>query len=102
MNPKSKFTTILMALALLPAGSALVHAQTAQKSPAAQASQYKTEEDAKAHCSGDAVVWVNPSSKVYHYAGTKAYGKTKRGGYACEKEASAGGFHAAKREKKPG
>jgi hypothetical protein len=99
MNLKSKFATILMVLSLLPAGGAL--AQTPQKSPASQAGQYKTEEDAKAHCSGDAVVWVNTSSKVYHYAGTKAYGKTKRGGYACEKEASTGGFRAAKGEKRP-
>ena len=88
----------LGAFTLLPLG---VHAQTAQKNTTAPATQYKTEAEAKGHCQGDAVVWVNSSSKVYHYAGSKDYGKTKRGGYACEKEASAGGFHAAKSEKRP-
>jgi hypothetical protein len=70
--------------------------------PAAKAAQFKTEAEAKGHCPADIVVWVNTSTKVYHYAGNADYGKTKRGGYACEKEASTGGFHAAKNEKRPG
>jgi hypothetical protein len=52
-----------------------------------------------AHCSGDAVVWIDPHSKVFYFAGTPNYGHTKRGAYSCEPEASKFGFKAA--EPKP-
>jgi hypothetical protein len=89
------------AMVALSFGSATLHAQTAPKAPATAAGQYKTEAEAKGHCPGDVVVWANTSSKVYHYAGNAEYGKTKRGAYVCEKEAGAGGFRAAKKEKRP-
>lgn len=70
-------------------------------SVAPKAGQFTTEAEAKASCPSDTVVWVNTSTKVYHYAGTASYGKTKRGAYVCEKNTAASGYHAAKREKKP-
>ena len=48
---------------------------------------------------GDAVVWVNTESKVYHLSGTTYYGKTKHGKYACESDAKSMGDKPAKREK---
>lgn len=62
--------------------------------------QYATEAEAKAACAGDAVVWANIGTKVYHHAGAGAYGKTKRGAYMCEKDTAAAGFRAAKNEKR--
>ncbi len=58
--------------------------------------EYADEAAAKAHCPGDTVVWVNTSSKAYHMAGDKYYGKTKKGAYMCQKDADAGGFHGPK------
>jgi hypothetical protein len=62
--------------------------------------QFSTEAAAKARCPGDTVVWVNLDSKIYHFAGTRNYGKTKSGAYMCEKDAMAAGSRAAKNEKR--
>jgi hypothetical protein len=43
---------------------------------------------------GDAVVWVNTKSHVYHTADDKYYGKTKVGDYECLSKAIAAGAHA--------
>jgi hypothetical protein len=48
--------------------------------------------------SGDPVVWVNTSSNVYHMKGSKYYGNTKAGKYACKSDADSSGAHLAKNE----
>lgn len=60
------------------------------------ASGYATEAAAKSACGSDTVVWGNTSSKVFHMSGNKYYGHTSHGSYMCEKQATAGGYHAAK------
>lgn len=67
----------------------------------AGAGQFATESEAKARCPRDTVVWVNLDSRIYHFAGYKAYGTTKTGAYMCERDTSAAGFRAAKSEKHP-
>jgi hypothetical protein len=69
--------------------------------PTLEAGQFADEASAKARCPTDTTVWVNLPSKVYHFAGTKSYGTTKRGAYMCEKEAMAGENRASKTEKHP-
>jgi len=66
-----------------------------------EAGQFADDASAKARCPTDTVVWVNLPSKVYHFAGTKNYGTTKRGAYMCEKEAIAAEDRASKTEKHP-
>ena len=80
-----------------PPATAPAHS-TASKSAAGTSNRFADEASAKAHCTDDTVVWLNTSSKVYHLAGTPSYGKTKKGAYACQKEADQGGFHLAKGE----
>lgn len=65
------------------------------------AGEYASEMEAKAHCPGEAVVWANTRSKVYHFAGSRAYGNTKQGAYMCEKDTASAGFRSAKNEKRP-
>jgi hypothetical protein len=74
----------------------------AQKGSATlEAGQFADEASAKARCPSDTVVWINLPSKIYHFAGTKSYGTTKRGAFMCEKEAIAGEDRASKTEKHP-
>ena len=46
------------------------------------------------------LVWVNPSSKIYHKEG-KFYGKTKRGKFMSEDDAKKAGYREAKTETAP-
>ena len=63
------------------------------------AGQFSTEGDARAHCGGGTVVWLNTKSHVYHFAGSKNYGQTKHGAFMCRADADrAGTFRAAKKE----
>lgn len=50
---------------------------------------------------GPGMVWVNLDSGVYHYEGSRYYGKTKNGKYMSEVDAVKAGYHPAKNEKKP-
>jgi hypothetical protein len=65
------------------------------------AKQYAAEAQAKGQCPTDTVVWANLDSKIFHFAGHKDYGHTKKGAYMCEKDALAQRIRAAKDEKHP-
>ena len=67
----------------------------------ASTNQYGTEAQAKARCPSDTVVYVNLSSKIYHFAGHKDYGNLKNGTYMCEKDTAGAGARTAKNEKHP-
>jgi hypothetical protein len=56
---------------------------------------YKTETGAQKHCPGDAVVWVNTKSGIYHLKGGAQYANTKDGNYMCKADADASGFKAS-------
>ena len=64
------------------------------------ANEFSTEVQAKGHCPTDTIVWVNLSSRVYHYSGSRVYGNTKKGAYMCERDTVAAGNRAAKNEKR--
>jgi hypothetical protein len=92
-----------------PAPPAPAASRAAKPAPAPAASatpagpnQFATEAEAKGRCPSGLVVWVNLDSKIYHYAGHKAYGHTKSGAYMCESDTGAQGMRASKNEKRPG
>lgn len=59
-------------------------------------SHFSSEQEAKAHCPHDTVVWVNTKSGIYHFKGQRWYGNTNQGAYLCRKEADAEGDRATK------
>jgi hypothetical protein len=61
-----------------------------------KANEFATEAEARAHCPGDTVVWANTKTRIYHLAGSRPYGNTKRGAYVCEKDAGTLGIRAAR------
>ena len=85
----------------VPAATAPKQAPAPAAAAATGANQYTTEALAKARCPTDTVVYVNLSSKIYHFAGHKDYGTLKNGTYMCEKDTAGAGARAAKNEKHP-
>jgi hypothetical protein len=65
------------------------------------AGQFASAQEAQSRCPGATIVWVNEHSHIYHFAGTRDFGNTKRGGYMCEADAQAAGNRAAKNERHP-
>jgi hypothetical protein len=70
------------------------------------AGEFSSEQQARARCPSDTVVWVNNLSHVYHYNvvsshGHNYYGNTAEGAYMCEADARAAGDGAAKDERHP-
>jgi hypothetical protein len=43
----------------------------------------------------DRLVWVNTATGVYHYPGTRWYGKTRQGKFMSESDAKAQGYRPA-------
>jgi hypothetical protein len=100
---------LAVALSAILMATGMVQAQPAQNRTAPSSTsapnrsgtdQFSSEAEAKAHCTGGNVVWFNSKSKVYHFAGTRDYGKTKSGAYMCQSDADHVG-RAAKNEKPP-
>jgi hypothetical protein len=91
------------AAATVPPAAAAPAAPTAKAEPTDKAVAtpqfFATEAQAKAKCPTDEVVWLNAATKTFHLAGHASYGKSEKGGYVCEADATAAGAHAAKNEK---
>ena len=79
-----------------PSASTSAPATNAAAPGALEAGQYTTELAARARCPSGAVVWANTPSHVYHYSGTRYYGRTRRGGYMCETDARAAGYRPSR------
>ncbi|HUA76986.1 MAG TPA: hypothetical protein VMA86_04900 [Acetobacteraceae bacterium] len=57
---------------------------------------YATLADAQKSCGKDTVVWANLRTDVYHFSGSRWFGKTKKGAYFCESAVKKAGIHASR------
>ena len=55
----------------------------------------------QATCPNDTIVWLNPTSHIYHFRGTASFGTTKKGAFLCETAAKTEGDRAAANEVRP-
>ena len=90
----------------VPAAPAPAPANYGSAPAATSTGEFTSDQQARAHCPSDTVVWVNTRSHVYHFAGTSYhgrnyYGNTKEGAYMCEADARAAGDRAASDEHRP-
>lgn len=94
LNPPSRHTSpnAMTRLAALFVALILVVARPATAdAPRAALALFPSEIKAQEHCPGDAVVWLNLPTGIYHFKGERWYGRTKRGAFVCKKEADAAG-----------
>jgi hypothetical protein len=83
---------LLPALALI---GFLLPITGAALSPTAPLASFPSETQARQHCPGDMVVWLNLLTGIYHSKGQRWYGLTKSGAYVCRTEANQAGMRGS-------
>jgi hypothetical protein len=63
-------------------------------SPGLPPANFPTAREAQQHCPDDLVVWLDLTTRTYHYRGQRWYGSTKSGAYVCRNEANKAGMRA--------
>lgn len=53
---------------------------------------FRYEAQARRHCPGDDIVWLDFRKEVYYLKRQKRYAQGSTGSFVCRKEARAGGF----------
>jgi hypothetical protein len=53
---------------------------------------FRYEAQARRHCPGDTVVWLDLRREVYYLKRQKRYGHGTTGSFVCQNEARAGGY----------
>ena len=84
MNRRSRALAPWLALIVLGAGAGSAGAQLL--------SLYQDEAQARLHCSGDAVVWLDFQKRRYYAAGQARYGQGRTAVFTCRNQARRNGY----------
>jgi hypothetical protein len=84
MKPSSYALAPCLALILFAAGAGNASAQPL--------SLYRDEAQARLHCVGDAVVWLDFQTRRYYAAGQRRYGQGRTSVFTCRKQARRSGY----------
>jgi hypothetical protein len=84
MNRLSYALAPCLALVLFGAGAGSAGAQPL--------SLYQDEAQARLHCAGDAVVWLDFQTHRYYAAGQARYGQGRQAVFTCRKQARRSGY----------
>lgn len=102
-----RLSVLALSFAAALGGVAAAHTMTVPNSPSAQSEwkgattglgsshRFQSAEAAHAHCTNDTVVWSDGYHLSYVLPGSKQYGTTPDGFYACKMEADSAGFQQA-------
>lgn len=60
------------------------------------AARFQFEQQARNHCPGEAIVWVDARSQTYDAGTDRFYGRTRTGAFACRRDAETAGYHASR------
>jgi hypothetical protein len=84
MNRLSGALAPLLALILLAAGAGSAGAQPL--------SLYRDDAQARRHCAGDAVVWLDFQTRRYYAPGQARYGRGRHAVFTCRSQARRSGY----------
>jgi hypothetical protein len=59
--------------------------------------RFQFEQQAQNHCPGEDIVWLDPRSQTFAGSTGRFYGMTKKGAFACRREAENAGYSARSR-----
>lgn len=78
--------------ALAPGLALILFAAAAGSAGAQPLSLYQDEAQARLHCVGDAVVWLDFQTRRYYTAGQARYGRGSHAVFTCRQQARRGGY----------
>jgi hypothetical protein len=78
--------------ALAPCLALILFAAGAGGAGAQPLSLYKDEEQARLHCAGDAVVWLDFGTRRYYASGQARYGRGRHSVFTCRSQARRSGY----------
>ena len=67
--------------------------------PSPDEARFEFERSAQNHCPGEAIVWIDATSRTYDVSTDRFYGRTSTGAFVCLQEATTAGYRDHNRQR---